>query len=161
MLQSWGEGSAVPTDNPGGLGAPAMVGDATWLYRHAFSVPWAAPGGAPDTDYAGQFSSSALVYDRGRYHFEGTLDMVHDVQSWLDHPESNYGWMLMAENEDTPFTARRFGSREDPTSPPLLMIDYEVVPEPGSLLLWALALVGFPLFLHRRRISPHTKTRLR
>src|SRR6185503_1101524 len=30
MLRSWGEGSTIPTDNAGGLGAPASPGDATW-----------------------------------------------------------------------------------------------------------------------------------
>src|SRR5215211_7466597 len=33
MLRSWGEGDTVPIDNVGGMGGPAQVGDATWIYR--------------------------------------------------------------------------------------------------------------------------------
>jgi len=48
---------------------------------------------------------------------------VADVQSWVDNPASNFGWMLMSESEDVPGTARRFGSRE--TSPvPTLVVTF-------------------------------------
>ena len=52
--------------------------------------------------------------------------MIADVQLWLDHPEQNFGWMLKTEEEQSNFTARRFGSREleDPFESPQLTITY-------------------------------------
>ena len=150
VLRPWGEGSTIPVGNPGGLGAPAAPGDATWLYRFAFNETWAAPGGAPDIDYVNTLSSSAFVYGLGTYHFEGSQDMISDVQSWLDHPESNFGWMLMCETEELPFTARRFGSRENPNSAPVLTIEFTPVPEPGTLALGAVGL-GALVFFRRCR----------
>jgi hypothetical protein len=150
VLRPWGEGTTVPYDNPGGLGAIGEPGDATWLDRFTGSESWAAPGGQADTDYRARFSSSTLIYDVGAYHFEGTLDMVADVQFWLDDPASNFGWMLIGLDEDLPFTARRFASREDPNGPPVLTVEFTVVPEPRT---WVLAGTGacFLLLVRRRR----------
>jgi hypothetical protein len=156
MLRPWGEGGTVVTDNPGGLGAPAAPGDATWTDRFAFDTPWFMPGGAAGTDFAATFSSSTLIYGVDVYNFEGTLDMIADVQSWLDNPGTNYGWMLKTQSEDLPFTARRFASREDPNGAgPLLFIEYQVIPEPGT---WALLAVGalslvFPSLRRKLRIK--------
>jgi hypothetical protein len=124
VLRPWGEGTRVAA---GGTGAEALSGDATWTHRFAKTTQtWAAPGGAPGQDYTANFSSSALVSmpESGPYPFETTAELVADAQSWLDHPESNFGWMLISELEDVNSTARRFASREDASSPPLLVIDY-------------------------------------
>jgi hypothetical protein len=159
MLRSWGEGSTIPVNNPGGLGAPAAAGDATWLHAHAPAAPWAEPGGAVGVDYASLMSAGAFIYGVGTYQFEGTQDMVNDVQAWLDNPTSNFGWMLRVQDEDLPFTARRFGSREDPNAAPQLTIDFVVVPEPGTA---ALAGLGLALaWAGRRRLrarGPDRKT---
>ena len=152
VLEPWGEGQTVPTDNGGGLGAPAAPGDATWNNRFAFTPEvWASPGGAPGMDFAEDFSSSTLIYDVGTYQFESTLGLVRDVQSWLDNPQANFGWMLLTESEDLPFTARRFASREDPGGGPVLMLEYTVVPEPGAFALTALGVVALAA-LHRVRL---------
>jgi hypothetical protein len=57
--------------------------------------------------------------------------MVADVQSWLDDPEGNYGWLLKGNEEDRA-TARRFGSREseNPEARPRLTVEY-ILPPPG------------------------------
>jgi hypothetical protein len=151
MLQSWGEGTTVPLDNPGGMGAPADIGDATWNYRFAFSNPWSVPGGAADVDYVADFSSAVPVADIDLYQFEGTPVMVSDVQYWLDHPEANFGWMLKQESEELTFTARRFASRENPSGGPLLIIDFTPVPEPGTITLLALGAFGIFAFRRSRR----------
>jgi hypothetical protein len=157
MLRSWGEGSTLPINNPGGLGAPAAVGDATWLHARFASQPWAEPGGAAGADYSSLMSAGAFIYGVGTYQFEGTQDMVNDVQAWLDNPASNFGWMLRVQDEDLPFTARRFGSREDPNAAPQLTIDFVVVPEPGTA---ALAGLGLALcWAGRRRLRARTPTR--
>ena len=132
MLRPWGEGQTFALN---GFGSPSSDGDATWNHRFSSQDEWAEPGGAVDLDYSGLLSSGTLVYGLGTTRFEGTADLIADVQSWLDHPESNYGWMLLCQNEDLPFTARRYGSREDPNSAPSLRIEFVTVPEPGVLML--------------------------
>jgi len=147
VLRPWGEGSNVPTDNAGGLGAPAQPGDATWNSRFfGASQAWATPGGAPDIDYVSNPSSSAVIYGPGQspYQFESTLETAGDLQRWLDNSGTNFGWMLICQAEDTPFTARRFASREDPFgNGPTLTVDFEVVPEPAPVALGAMFLLGF------------------
>ncbi len=48
--------------------------------------------------------------------------MVNDVQSWIDNPGSNNGWMVIGD-EVNPTTARRFDSSEG-GSPPQLVVDF-------------------------------------
>ena len=149
MLRSWGEGETFAVN---GFGTPAAVGDATWSHRFSTQDEWAVPGGAVDVDYSGLLSSGALVYGVGTTRFEGSADLIADVQSWLDHPELNHGWMLLCQNEELPFTARRFGSREDPNSAPALRIEFVTVPEPGVLMLGFIACVA--LTVARRFSKP-------
>jgi hypothetical protein len=131
LLRSWGEGTNAPT---GGLGLPALRGDATWLVRFTGTADmWATPGGAPDLDYVSAFSSSAFVSDPASYLFESGLDSVADVQFWLDHPEGDFGWALISESEDVPMTAKHFASRENPGLEPQLAVDYLVRPALGQV----------------------------
>ncbi len=140
MLVNWGEGDK--SGQPPQLGAPATTGEANWTDRFAFqSSEWAAPGGLAGVDFNATPSGESYVYgvNFSPYFFDTMLGMVGDLQSWLDHPESNFGWMLLSQSEDQNFTARRFGSREDPFNAPQLTIDFTAVPEPS---VWALALLA-------------------
>ena len=153
VLRPWGEGSTVPMSNPGGLGDPAAAGDATWLHRFAFDQPWAAPGGEAGIDYLALSSGAVIMYGTvdSPYNFESTMEAVADVQFWLDNPGENFGWMLMTDFEDVAFTARRFASREDPFGRgPTLTIEYTVVPEPGTIAIWAVGSVIIGSVLRRR-----------
>jgi hypothetical protein len=132
VLRDWGEGnkSGHPPQQAG-LGQPATTNEATWFHRFAFTTnTWASPGGAPDIDYVSAASSETFVYreDFSPYVFDSTAQLISEVQSWLDHPESNFGWMLRTDAERNNFTARRFASREDPSRAPLLAVDYTVAP---------------------------------
>jgi hypothetical protein len=144
VLQPWGEGNKVATDNNGGLGAPADPGEAAWDFRFAFAQPWGVPGGAADIDYAGVASSQTFIYGIGDspYTFQSTPELTADVQGWLDNPASNFGWMLVCQDESQNFTARRFGSREDPGAAPQLLVQFTIVPEPSSALLGLVGLAA-------------------
>jgi len=124
MLQPWGEGVNVAIANPG-QGIPALPGDTTWLHRFHPTNTWATPGGAAGIDYVSEGSSFQQIEDpdHSPYRFNSTPEMVADVQAWLSNPEINFGWMLIG-NDNLIFTARRFGSREDPDALPLLEISY-------------------------------------
>jgi len=156
VLTSWGEGTKTHEGTPDqpispGLGSPATAGDGTWNDRFAgMSLPWAAPGGAPGIDFLAGASGSTDVGGTGDYVF-GDLGMVSDVQYWLNHPNANFGWMLMSDSEDTRHTARAFASREDLFGQaPSLSITFEPVPEPGVLGIGGIAL-SFICFQVRRR----------
>jgi hypothetical protein len=154
MFSSWGEGNKVAIDNQGGQGAPATAGEVTWNARFFGSTPWAAPGGLAGVDFSASPSASQYIYDVGRspYVFSSGSELVNDVQSWVNDPKSNFGWMLASDDEGTPFTARRFASREDPFGrAPILTVDYELVPEPGSLQLWGVGVLGFVCIWRRAR----------
>ncbi len=138
MLKSWGEGTNTPPRlgdiylNPG-FGSPAQVGDATWTHRFSFTNAWAAGGGAENNEFAATPSSTIFIDSLGTYEIEVTGETIADVQFWLDHPESNFGWMFKSEDERQNFSARRFISREypDPSLAPTLAINY--LPRPVIL----------------------------
>ena len=118
LNQSWGEGQGI-----GQLGSPAQKGEATWNARFYPEVLWSAPGGATAADFGSAESSTGLISGLGDYTFPSTPALVADVQSWLDSPESNHGWILISESEGISRTARRFGSRES-SSPPQLTVEF-------------------------------------
>jgi hypothetical protein len=55
-----------------------------------------------------------------------SLTLASDVQSWLDAPALNFGWLLKSDDEVTAGTIRRFAGRLSPTDPPLLVINYSL-----------------------------------
>jgi hypothetical protein len=119
VLQSWGEGQET-----GSIGSAAKAGEATWRARLAPSTLWSKPGGAVPVDFSATISSSARIRGLGSYTFNSTSNLLADIQAWRDNPNENFGWVLRSPSEDTALTARRFGSREDRTDPPVLTIEY-------------------------------------
>ena len=133
MLKSWGEGDKNSTEvGSPGLGFPASTNEATWNARFAFTTnTWTFPGAS--NDFAAAVSSSTVVYGVALFpFFDSTPQMIADVQSWLNDPPSNFGWLLKTESESTARTARSFGSREfagiDTNSPPYLEVEF--IPPP-------------------------------
>jgi len=117
-LQGWGEGTS---NGFGGAGAPATPGDATWLHTFWPDQFWASTGG----DCAEAPSGVAEIGYPGAYVFATAPGMVSDVQSWLDEPSTNHGWLIMG---DEPFiqSVKAFASRENPIveQRPVLMVTY-------------------------------------
>lgn len=129
VLRDWAEGNN--SGAPPRLGSPADTNECNWTHRFAFtSESWAAPGGSNGVDYASQYSVDTYVYDTfaSPYTFGPAAGMTSDLQQWLEHPETNFGWMFIAEHEDINFTARRFASREDSALGPVLTIDFVIQP---------------------------------
>jgi hypothetical protein len=118
------------------------------------SSPWAAPGGAAGIDFSPLISAEIAI--AGLYESPYTLTadpgLQADLQYWVDHPQENFGWMMITEATDHN-TARSFASREDAFGRgPLLQIDYTPVPEPSLLgLLSASAAMLFGVTRIRRR----------
>ena len=121
-LLPWGEGTAVGLLGEGG-GGPPGPGDATWTYSAYNTSAWETPGG----DFASAASASTSVSGVDFYLWPSTPNLVVDVQSMLDAPQSNFGWVLVADSEGAGDTsAKRFDSRENssPDFRPVLQIVY-------------------------------------
>jgi hypothetical protein len=147
LLADWGEGASFAV---GGTGAAAEPGDATWQYRFFNASSWTTLGG----DFFASASGSAII-DRlqGSKTWNSTPGLVADAQSWIDHPENNFGWILKGSESDWGAT-RRFDSGEIldgteranifpqitvPYMAPQLTIEYTPVPELAALKLAILA----------------------
>jgi hypothetical protein len=116
LLADWGEGTShAPLEE--GQGAPATPNDATWRHRFFDTIFWTTQGG----DFSGTVSASQSVGAIGQYIWTSP-QMVADVQSWLDNPANDFGWLVLGD-ESGIATAKRFDTRES-TSPPVLSIEY-------------------------------------
>jgi hypothetical protein len=69
-----------------------------------------------------------MVGGIGSYAFPATSSLIEDVKHWRENAAENFGWVLISESENTTFTARRFGSKEDTNNQPALFIEYEITP---------------------------------
>ncbi len=119
--QDWGEGTSVASSGEGG-GAPATVGDATWVHTFFDTQFWNVQGG----DFVGTPSATTTVDQQGAYSWSGP-GMVTDVQGWLDPSSPNFGWGIIATNfEHLAHMAKRFDTREnsDPTLQPVLTVTF-------------------------------------
>jgi hypothetical protein len=122
ITAAWEEG-ATSTFGEGGSGDVAVEGDPTWLLRSFETVRWEQPGG--DFDPAPR--AAATVGGLGPYTWGSNAELAADVQSWLDDPGANHGWLLMGD-ETTRQTAKRFASREsaDPAAWPMLTVSFTI-----------------------------------
>ena len=122
LLADWGEGTSHAPMGEGD-GAPATPNDATWRHRFFDSVFWTTQGG----DFSATVSASQSVGGVGQYTWS-SAQMVADVQSWLDNPANNFGWLVLGD-ETAIATAKRFDTRES-ASPPMLTIQF--IPGPRA-----------------------------
>ncbi|MCH8807236.1 MAG: thrombospondin type 3 repeat-containing protein [Planctomycetes bacterium] len=123
-LADWGEGTSdAPLQE--GRGAPSTPDDATWIHTHYDTSFWNDAGG----DFTVAASVTEMVSILGTYTFGSSPGMVTDVQTWLDSPPGNFGWVLVG-NEAVLRTVKRFDTREhpDPTVRPILTIDFTPPP---------------------------------
>jgi hypothetical protein len=119
VLSDWGEGASNAPGNEGS-GTNAQPGDATWVHTFFDTSFWSTLGG----DFLTSSSASTVVGDTAFYTWSSP-QMANDVQSWLENPSSNFGWILLG-NENVGSTAKRFNSRENSNSArrPFLTLNY-------------------------------------
>jgi len=120
VLSDWGEGTSDATGEEG-QGITATTNDATWSHRLWPGTTWTTPGG----DFAGTASASTTVAGQNGFYSWSSATMASDVQSWLDTPAGNFGWIVIG-NESGSRVVKRFNSRENTTSArrPALEIDF-------------------------------------
>lgn len=120
-LADWGEGTsnAVGEEGSGDFAAP---GDATWIHTFFDTDFWPSAGG----DFSPVVSASQIVDSVAFYVWSG-LGLVADVQSMLEDPANDFGWVVIG-NEDTTSTTKRFDTREDtiPSFRPTLEVEFTV-----------------------------------
>ncbi len=126
VLQEWGEGASDASQGEG-VGASAQPGDATWFHTSFPDSVWANEGG----DFVPTASSVEPIGDKFQFYTWEGQGLADDVQTWLDNPSSNHGWILIGDEIDV-VTAKRFDSRDSfnfasdfvtPTKP-VLTIEY-------------------------------------
>ena len=166
LSAGWGEGTV---STGGGQGSAANSGDATWSDRSFSStspVAWTTAGG----DFSASISGAQLInnvvnttftWDSTATTLNGgstTLansnpvnnsQMVSDVQGWVSHPATNFGWILINTEEIAAKTFRAFFAREASTMKPSLTITY--VPEPNSFAIMLVGSLGFGVLIWRRK----------
>ena len=127
VLAEWGEGTSNTGNSQQGRGEPATANDATWEHTFYPSQFWTTDGG----DYATTASGARAVGVVGSYTWGSSSGMVADVQTWLDDPSSNHGWLLRNEHvtvQGAPLTetAKRFATRENGTlnNRPKLVVNF-------------------------------------
>ena len=147
VLAAWGEGTSDAAGQEGG-GTTATTNDATWVNRLHPATPWAAAGG----DFVASASATTVVGVAPAGYIWTSTTVIADVQGWLTDPATNFGWIVIG-NESISQTAKRFGSRQNPTfaQQPKLSITYiSTVPvvltsfsaketTTGALLTWQTA----------------------
>jgi hypothetical protein len=132
VTNSWGEGASNSGVN-GGQGAAAAPNDATWNYRFFNTTNWTNPGG----DFIAAATATQNVVGIGAYVW-ASPGMIGEVQSWLDNPATNHGWLVKG-NEDLDSTAKKFETRESATAinRPQLRISYTPPSVPVESSTWS------------------------
>jgi hypothetical protein len=119
LLKDWGEGASHAPGEEGSGGA-AAAGDATWLHAFYDTSFWTNVGG----DFEPLASASEIVGAADFYSWT-SQQMASDVQSWLDAPSDNPGWLLLGNEAVS--SAKRFDSRTNVTvgNRPVLTVQYK------------------------------------
>ena len=120
MSRDWGEGASDAGD-PGGIGAQAEPGDATWIHTFYNTSFWTTPGG----DFSPTLSATTTVSTVDTTYTWSGSGLVADVQAWVSNPASNFGWVIRGD-EVNAGSAQRFNTRENSSNPPQLTVTYQV-----------------------------------
>ncbi len=159
LNKDWGEGTTGNTATSiggTGQGFPGNPGDATWTANKLGQDTWTTPGALGDT--SGVASASTQIQgglavggsQNQTFTWGSTPQLVADVQSWLTHPTTNFGWLVKNVDEvDNPATPnvnegfqtfRAFYTREGQAlglgQGPQLILNYTPSPVPIPAAAW-------------------------
>jgi hypothetical protein len=117
----WGEGTSDAEQNEG-AGTAASAGDVTWANSLYPASSWANPGG----DF-GTITVTIPTASPGINNITGEA-IKADVESFINNPSINFGWIIKSSNETGSANALRFSSRENANTGqrPTLTINYSV-----------------------------------
>jgi hypothetical protein len=118
----WGEGTSNAGTFRDGTGASSRANDATWIHRFFSNTRWTNAGGDFDPSTDASAAADAAGTD---VVFNGTTAMIARVQGWVDQPATNFGWIVIG-NENGSRSTKQFSSREstETSERPTLAIDY-------------------------------------
>jgi hypothetical protein len=153
LSRNWGEGTQGAGSNTAGSGqgfpTPSDGTTATWTHAFLADQSWTTIGG----DFSATPSATASVAGTvgSSFTWGSTAAMVADVQSWLNNPAANFGWMVLGDEADVS-SFRSFHAREAMNAAlrPALTVTFTPVPEPATILLSIMALAM--ICLMRRRL---------
>ena len=121
ITDDWGEGTSNALAQEG-KGAPSTTGDVTWIHNFFSGVFWTSPGG----DFVITPSATQSIDNNGFYSWSD-VGMITNVQSWVDSPASNFGWLVKSTDELNVPGSKRFDSRENVSGDgPLLTVTYSI-----------------------------------
>ncbi|HXR79605.1 MAG TPA: multicopper oxidase domain-containing protein, partial [Saprospiraceae bacterium] len=124
------EGTSQANGNEGS-GANATPNDATWLHTFYSNSFWTTIGG----QFSSTISATTNVSAQGALYTWSSSALQADVESWLNAPETNFGWIIRGD-EASANNAKRFSSRQNSTmaNRPRLFVDY-IIPPHGACCL--------------------------
>ncbi len=141
LQRAWGEGEALIPSDPGGLGAPAAAGDATWGDAFFTQESWTTPGG----DFEPAASATADAGQQGATVIWEGSGLTADVQAWVSNPESNFGWIIITPDEGIIQRVKKFSSSEALANRPVLIVETQDPPSTEEPIPWSLWLLIFLL----------------
>lgn len=128
LNENWGEGASDAGGGADGNGAPAELGDATWVCTFSdgaggCTTSWSTAGGV----FQPAASGTTSVGGPAAYTWS-SAQMITNVQGWLNTPATNFGWVIIGA-EGTPQSAKRFSSRTNPqvADRPTLTVTYTTI----------------------------------
>lgn len=128
VTQAWGEGNSSAAGGGGG-GTAATTNDATWLHTFWSTSFWTNAGG----DFVATPSFTLAMPGLGAGSSNPSEQAAADVQSWLNNPSQNFGWLIKIADESPASTARRIASRESATNKPTLSVTYLLPGQVGTV----------------------------
>jgi hypothetical protein len=130
IKRSWGEGISDAKFEEGG-GATPKPGDATWNYAFYDTSRWNSTGGDHEEIASASSIVGAVI---GTCTWTGDK-LTSDVRGWINKPDSNFGWMLIIAEQESP-NSKRFNSSENVEFQPQLIVNLfqpTIVPDKNEI----------------------------